>query len=323
MRGKGINYDTGFVNEFGVSTHEAWDPAVVASDLRVIRDELGCTAVRVTGGDPDRMETAARLAAELGLEVWFSPFTGELAESELLAFLADCADRAERLRLAGAEVVLVTGAELSLFMPGFLPGANGIERTNTLLGMSREQVGAFVAGIPGRLNTFLAEAVKVVRERFGGKVSYASISFERVDWTPFDYVSVDLYRAVEIVGQFEAVVEGLVAQGKPVAITEFGAATFKGAGDLGARGALIVEYEEGRAARLDGEYVRDEQEQAAYLKDLVDIFERAGVDTAFAFTYANFHLPHPDFDVASFGIVRVDDHGMRERKAAFAVIADW
>jgi hypothetical protein len=37
----------------------------------------------------------------------------------------------------------------------------------------------------------------VVRERFGGKVTYAAVPFEGVDWTPFDIVSVDLHRSKE------------------------------------------------------------------------------------------------------------------------------
>ncbi|MBB5960126.1 hypothetical protein FHS29_006749 [Saccharothrix tamanrassetensis] len=321
MRGKGINYDTGYINEFGVTTHEPWDPGTVARDLRVIRDELHCTAVRVTGGDPDRLETAARLAADLGLEVWFSPFTGELTTTELLAFLADCAERAEGLRLAGADVVLVTGAELSLFTVGFLPGRNGFERTAVLLDTPRERLGALLAQVPARINDFLADAVEVVRERFGGKIAYASVPFEGVDWTPFDFVAVDAYRAAEIADRYPAMVRGLVASGKPVAITEFGAATYRGAADRGARSAMMVEYENGHPTRLDGEYVRDEQEQAGYLRELLDIFEAEGVDTAFAFTYANFHL-RDQFDVASYGLVKVSGGGTRERKAAFTVLAE-
>ncbi|MGI5286329.1 hypothetical protein ACQEVF_23725 [Nonomuraea polychroma] len=74
MRGKGIAYDTGFINA-GVSTREHFDPDVVRREMRVIRDDLHCTAVRITGGDPDRLEIAARHAADAGLEVWYSPFT--------------------------------------------------------------------------------------------------------------------------------------------------------------------------------------------------------------------------------------------------------
>ena len=123
MRGKGITYDTGFFHA-GVSTHEPFDSIVVKREMRIIHDDLHCNAVRITGGSADRLEVAAAHAVEAGLEVWFSPFTCDLATDELLLLLADCAERAERLRTQGAEVVVVTGAELGLFTRGFLPGAH-------------------------------------------------------------------------------------------------------------------------------------------------------------------------------------------------------
>lgn len=72
MRARGISYDTGFVRN-GTTSRKSFDPAVVERELRIIRDELHCDAVRVMGGDPDRVELAATYAADLGLEVWFSP----------------------------------------------------------------------------------------------------------------------------------------------------------------------------------------------------------------------------------------------------------
>lgn len=77
MRGKGINYDTGFINK-GTSSRELFDIAVVTRELQIIHDDLHCNAVRVTGGDAERLETAARIAIETGMEVWFSPFTCDL-----------------------------------------------------------------------------------------------------------------------------------------------------------------------------------------------------------------------------------------------------
>ncbi len=108
MRGNGITYDTGFIS-VGGSTHEPFDPEVVKREIRIIRDDLHCNAVRITGGDPDRLEIATTHAADVGLEVWFSPFTNDLTTNKLLALLADCAERAERLHRQGAEVVLLTG----------------------------------------------------------------------------------------------------------------------------------------------------------------------------------------------------------------------
>jgi hypothetical protein len=332
MRGKGITYDTGFLNAGG-STREAFDPEVVRRELRVIREDLHCTAVRVTGGDPDRLEVAATLAAEAGLEVWFSPFTCDLTTGELLDLLADCAGRAERLRRRGAEVVFVTGAELSLFTVGFLPGDTLEERLGLLAAPARLR--ELLAELPARLDDFLGKAAALVRERFGGRLSYAAIPFERVDWTPFDLISVDAYRSAGVADRYRDNLRALVARGKPVAITEFGCATHRGAAAKGARGGMIVEWDGATPTRLDGDHARDEDEQAGYLRELLDVFDAEGVDTAFAYTFACWHLPHrddprQDLDMASYGVVKVlEDRPGRaypgmawEPKAAFAALAD-
>src|SRR4051812_30655709 len=190
MRSKGINYDTGFINK-GVSSRDPFDIAVVTRELQIIRDDLYCTAVRVTGGDPERLAIAADIAADLGLEVWFSPFTCDLTFEEMLDLLTDCAERAERLRRQGAEVVLVTGAEISLLNKGFLPGDTIGDRMELLADMQRLRV--LIADVPAPVNEFLGMAVTVVRDRFNGRITYASMPFERVDWTPFDIIAVDNY----------------------------------------------------------------------------------------------------------------------------------
>ena len=301
MRGKGITYDTGFFNA-GVSTREPFDPKVVKREMRVIHDDLHCNAVRITGGNADRLEIAAIHTADASLQVWFSPFTCDLTTDELLDFLADCADRAERLHRQGAEVVFVTGAELSLFTVGFLPGHTLKDRLELLAAPHRLR--ELLPQIPPRINDFLSKALARVRERFGGKISYASIPFEGVDWMPFDFISVDAYRSSAVAGRYRDNIRTLVVQGKPVAITEFGCATFQGAADKGASGGMIVEYDNNTPIRLDGDYIRDEAEQATYLRELLDIFTTEGVDTAFVNTFVSYHLPHrrdprTDLDMAS------------------------
>ena len=97
MRGKGINYDTGF-SPGGRSSREHFDAGIVRAEMRVIARELRCTAVRISGGDPGRLSTAGELAAAEGLEVWFAPFPCELTTGQLAPLFADCADRAEHLR---------------------------------------------------------------------------------------------------------------------------------------------------------------------------------------------------------------------------------
>ena len=100
MRGKGINYDTGF-SPGGRNSREDFDAGIVRREMHVIARELHCTAVRVSGGDPGRLSVAGELAAAEGLEVWFAPFPCELTTEQLAPLFADCADRAEHLRRAG------------------------------------------------------------------------------------------------------------------------------------------------------------------------------------------------------------------------------
>ncbi|WP_199434714.1 hypothetical protein [Qaidamihabitans albus] len=339
MRAKGITYDTGFLRN-GVTSREHFDPDVVQRELRIIRDDLHCTAVRVTGGDPERLETAATCAADLGLEVWFSPYPLELTTDEVLSLLADCAERAERVRQRGADVVFVAGAELSVMNKGFLPGDTENDRLGLLLNeRERNRLPELVDELSFRVNDFLRNAMTLVRERFGGRTTYAAIPLERVDWALFDIVGVDLYRSAEVAEVFSGGVRSLVAQGKPVAITEFGTAAYRGAGERGARCLEIVEYDEHTAPiRLDGEYVRDEAGQATYLRELLEIFDKEGVDSAFVFLFALDNFPHrpdgnprEDLDLASPGIVKVlhDRHGATypdlpwEPKAAFSALAGY
>ena len=84
LRARGIGYDTGF--SFDGVTRRPFDHEVVRRELQIIRDDLHCTAVRLFGDDLDRLEFAARHAADLGLEVWFSPFTYQLGPEEMLNF---------------------------------------------------------------------------------------------------------------------------------------------------------------------------------------------------------------------------------------------
>jgi hypothetical protein len=339
MRGKGISYDTGFLFN-GELSREHFDLELVRRELHIIHDDLHCNAIRIIGGDPGRLDLAADCAASLGLEVWFSPYPLELTTGEILRLFRDCAARAERLRQRGAEVVFVAGAELSLMNHGFIPGETFDDRVGILLGGEVDRRREVVVGASARVNDFLGQAATLVREQFGGKITYAAVPFERVDWTPFDIVSADLYRSAQVAGHFRDGVRALVAQGKPVAITEFGAATYRGAADRGAQGLEIVEYNHDTRApvRLTAEYVRDEAGQAAYLRELLEVFDAEGVDSTFVFAFALHGYPHrpdgdprDDLDLASYGIVKILDgrhgdtyHDMAwEPKAAFTTLADY
>ena len=182
MRGKGINYDTGFCPG-GVNSREHFDADIVRGEMRVIARQLRCTAVRISGGEPARLSIAGELAAGEGLEVWLAPFPCELTTDELAPLFAECADRAEHLRRSGANVVLVTGCELTLFGAGFLPGGTFYERIQRLESPGPRLYAAFAA-LPGKLNGFLAATAEAARSRFAGPLTYAAGMWEPVDWSP-------------------------------------------------------------------------------------------------------------------------------------------
>jgi hypothetical protein len=62
VRGKGINYDTGFYLDPPGSGPE-FSPDIVTREMRVIASELGCTAVWVSGGKPEQLSAAPEAAA--------------------------------------------------------------------------------------------------------------------------------------------------------------------------------------------------------------------------------------------------------------------
>lgn len=326
MRVFGMNYDTGFVSA-GSTTHEPFDPETVRRDLRVIRDELHCDAVRITGGIQDRLETAARFAAEAGLEVWYCPFTNGLDRDELMAFVLDGAERAERLRRTGATVVYLTGSELAMVTDGFLPGRDLAERMALLADPARLR--AAIPAARAAVRDFLAEAVPAVRERFGGPVGYASLPLESVDWSAFDIIASDAgYRDTTNAAAFPQTLAAAVGQGKPYAATEFGCCTYRGAGDVAGQAEPVTYDEHGRAAELTAELERDEDGQARYVMDLLRDYEAGGVEAAFVYTFANRHLPttgdpERDFDLAARGIVRVGPDGTWTPKAAFHALAAY
>lgn len=326
MRIRGINYDTGFTPG-GRSSRRTFDPDVVRREMEVIAGDLHCTAVRITGGDPARLTVAGERAADAGLEVWFSPFPFDATVDEMRPLLAECADRAASLRRRDAAVVLVQGCELTTSAAGFLPGATGEDRLASLVS-GDPALAASYGELTARLNEFLAEVAADARDRarFAGPITYAAGAWEPIDWRPFDVVSVDAYRDAGNAATFAAELRRLLAHGLPVVATEFGCCTYRGAADRGATGWTIVD-ERAEPRRLNGDHTRDEAEQVRYLRDLLPIFESAGLDGAFWFTFAHYEKPHRadpalDLDMASYGAVRVLDGLRWEPKAVFGALAE-
>src|SRR5262249_22239084 len=110
---------------------------------------------------------------------------------------------------------------------------------------------------------------------------------------------------------YRETVSAYKAHERPVAVTEFGCCTYRGAPDRGALGWTIIDRK-AQPPRLTEDVVRDEQVQADELVETLEILDAAGVDGAFWFTFASFEYPYHvdgrlDLDRASYGVVKILD----------------
>jgi hypothetical protein len=309
MNHKGINYDVGTPTTHGTWSRETFDPVIVRREIEIIKNDLHCNAIRISGQSLERLSLAAKFALEQGLEVWFSPSLPDADQQETLKYLGECAQAAEQLRQPGSQIVFVVGVELSAFMRGLLDGDTPVRRLGTLMNPLRLIKSTILKGSYHKnLNKFLLKATTLVREHFHGQITYASGPWENVKWSLFDFVGVDYYRDAMNRKMYEKNLLSYFKHGKPVVITEFGSCTYQGAEDKGGYGWVIVDWTK-TPPQLKREFIRDESTQANYVIELLEIFEEAQVDGAFVFTFVSSSYPnHPnplyDLDMASYSLVK-------------------
>jgi hypothetical protein len=351
MRLKGVCYDVGAVMAFNWRPH--FDEANVRRELEIIKNDLHCNAVRITARDLQRLSVAARAADELGLEVWYSPVLWDKPPEATLDYLERAAGAAETIRSSGkGRMVFVAGGELTLFMRGIVEGSSFRKRLANPSLISKVKAGEHNKP----LNEFLSRANERIRSVYQGKVSYASLVWEQVNWDIFDYVGVDHYRTSRMEDRYIQMLEPSLKHGKPVVITEFGFATTRGGiGDgglllssAGLERGIINESSQflhyglplvGRFVRphLNGTHVRDEAWQAAKLVETLELLDRAGVDGEFIMQFESQITPYSDdsrldLDMAASTLVKYFEGGRKgstypdmpwEPKESFRAVADY
>ena len=304
MRLRGVSYDVGRVLD-GMNWRPAFDPAETHRELEIIRDDLHCNAVRICGEDVGRVMTVAADALALGMDVWLSPELRDHDRPETLDYIATAARQAERLHEQWpGRVTLSVGSELTLFMKGFLAGDTFRERLAHPALFDQLRSGAH----DEPLNAFLARVTDAVRQVFGGEISCASLTAEHVDWSRFDVVGVDLYREAANKGYYTRDLRRYLSYGRPLVIAEFGCCTFRSAADMGPNGWQIVDFST-LPPRLNGDYIRDEGEQAREVADLLATFAEAGVYGTFVFAFVQPLNPYSedpryDLDMAAYSLVK-------------------
>jgi hypothetical protein len=336
MRRRGVNYDVGI--EFGQRYHSrpVFDPETTRRELDIIRNDLHCNAVRISGTDPQRLAEAAQIALDLGLEVWLSPHLHDRSPGSTLDYILRCAAVAEHARQHRDAVVFVLGCEFTLFMKGILDDRDSIARFRTPIALMTTLLRLKVFKSHNKpLNAFLAEAVPAVRAIFHGSITYAALPIEAVDWSLFDLIGIDHYRAKRNRATYRQPLRQLTGRGRPVVVTEVGVCAYRGAEDRGAQGFMIADMTSD-PPRLTGDHVRDEAMQASELTDILTQLDTTGVDGAFVFTFVTPALPTSDqprldLDLAGYGLVKTYDDrtgvtypGLPwEPKQAFRAVADY
>jgi hypothetical protein len=188
--------------------------------------------------------------------------------------------------------------------------------------------------------------VPKLRAVFDGRLTYAALPFEQVDWEPFDYVGVDHYREARVADRYVEMLQPFLATGKPVIVTEFGMRTYRGAESSGTLGFGVTDTTRlwlhtrpviGRLfrSRLKGTFQRDEAMQASQLAETLDELERSGVAGALLSTFVTPEAltdddPRYDLDMDSMSLVKSLPDGRHgtaypdlpwEPKKAFAAVA--
>src|SRR6266700_5092341 len=132
MHYKGINYDVGTKTINGGITRDMFDLSIVNKEIEIIKSELHCNAIRISGLSIERIVQAAESALKQGITVWFSPALHYDNPGNTLYYIVQGAAAAEKLRQKYGHVIFAAGCELSLFTSGFIPGDSAEQRTKAL-----------------------------------------------------------------------------------------------------------------------------------------------------------------------------------------------
>ena len=344
MKALGVCYDAGVVKD--IPWRPNLDARTARREMQIIRHDLHCTAVRIMARDTARLQLATEAALEAGLDVWLSPAVWDRDADGTIVATVRAAQAAERLRSAApGRVTFIVGGELTLFMRGILPGRTLNARLKNMMASGAIRSGAHNPP----LNAVLARLEAAVRPVFGGPLAYAALPWEQVDWSRFDVVGVDHYRAARIKDRYVEMLAPFLATGKPVVITEFGNPSCEGGDEMSALSIApnidpisfilhalpgLGRFVRPRVAKI---IARDEALQARELTETLTILDAAGVEGAFVSTFIFAIMPYdpdPRYDLhaCSPGLVRPLIRGRRgtaypdmswEPKVGFRAVADY
>lgn len=319
MKYRGVVYDVGLRFTAGKPLSvDPFNPSLAAHDINIIASELHANAIRIEGEEIDRLVIASRIAHGAGLTIFFNPWKMNVPITELEDYFAQAARAAEALREEGADIVFVAGCEMSLFNEGIFEGATLMERMPSLVGLAQrkpEDAKAWLSEKSKMLNVALGGIVKVTRDQFGGPITYSAGMWEQVDWSIFDIVGIDHYRANETAEHYVEILDGYRI-GKPLVVMEFGCCAYEGAGLLGAGGFMRLHGvgPDGTGIYADGIVpTRSEREQSDYVAEQFGLLAGADVAGVFVYVFSFPTFPYGenarDLDMMSFSLVKTYPKG--------------
>lgn len=314
LKYRGVVYDVGLQYNPNSYSVETFNPDLVKYDMSVILNELHANTVRIEGEDISRLVRATEIAHAIGLKAFFNPWKMGANPEETIGYMKEASIAAEKLRTKGIDLVFVAGCEYSLFSRGVFPGETLYDRIAYLIANSSNSAhsqgrNSDLVEVYQKLNVILSDINRVVRAEFNGPVTYASGTWEDVDWSLFDIIGVDYYRNGESEQQY---VDGLkrYKSTKPLLVMEVGSCTYEGAAARGSGGFTILQgtnpdgtpkYEGGKTP------IRSEKEQADYVETQVKLLSKTDVEGVFVFVFSfptMFYSEFIDLDMTSFSLVK-------------------
>lgn len=335
---QGINYEVGLKFH---PDHKVDYEAIsrnIETDLDDIQ-EMGCNAVRVYGDNPTNLLLAAKIGLEKGLHVWLSPYLINGQEQDTLDLLLNVAEQADALRQQyGDKIKLVIGNELMITSRVAFKEEQYIDRIRRYgkfkaLEMAKKYLKYIgldnflpdTNDFKEKIRAFVKKLALATKEKFKGQITYASLPDEEIDWEHFDIVGVNLYEDALNRKKYPQELKRYKSHGKPVAITEYGTAPYKGAGKWGGAAHMVIDWQRGCLKRDMGflPVFRDEKAQADYLERLLEMYERHEIDAHFIFEYVNHNArytpddPKRNLSTGSFGLVHFTPDGEKIRSEAY------
>lgn len=341
MKYYGVVYDVGLrFTEGNPYSVEPFDVALASYDINAIATEMHANAIRIEGEEIDRLVIASRVAHSVGLTIFFNPWKMNVPVTELADYFVQAAKAAEQLRKEGADIIFVTGCEMTLFNEGIIKGDTVIKRVNWLASLaievSPENIDTLLLEIGEKLNDTLRAIVKAVRDEFKGMVTYSAGMWEMVDWSLFDIVGIDHYRSNESSKEYVTTLDRYRV-GKPLIVMEVGSCAYEGASVLGAGGFMRLQgtNPDGSGIFADGIVpTRSEHEQANYVEEQLVLLSDAGTTGAFIYVFSfptyRYGEGKRDLDMMSFSLVKTysNDHPKSKKmppwepKEAFYCVAN-